>query len=60
MSKGPLTVNRYTRAGKDGKTIFSGCCLETRVVYHFSWSALICPKCRGEVPKNKWIVSKYA
>ena len=38
-------VNRYTRAGKNGKQICCPKCREWSTVYHFSWSALGCQSC---------------
>ena len=35
-------VNRYTRAGNNGKQICCPECREWSTVYHFSWSALGC------------------
>ena len=45
-------VNRHTRAGADGKIIATPCCGERKLIYHFSWSALMCNHCGLEIPKN--------
>ena len=47
-------VNRYTRAGKDGKFIICPECNKVTTVYHFSWSALGCQECGAMVEKNQW------
>ena len=47
-------VNRYTRAGKDGKIIVCPECNKVATVYHFSWSALGCQECGAMVEKNQW------
>ena len=52
------TVNRYTRAGKNGKDILCPECREWGTVYHFSWSALVCQSCKESVNKEEWIVEK--
>jgi ribosomal protein S27E len=49
-------VNRYTRAGQDGKWITCPKCSQTSKVYHFSWSALTCQCCRESVNKSDWEV----
>jgi len=49
-------VTRHTRAGPDGQAIVSPCCLAQRVVYHFSWSAIVCPDCGAEVEKRRWLL----
>ena len=49
-------VTKHTRAGAEGRAILSPCCLAQRVVYHFSWSAIICPACGAEVLKRRWLV----
>ena len=50
------TVNRYTRAGKNGKQILCPECREWSTVYHFSWSALVCQSCNETVNKEDFIV----
>ena len=50
-------VNRYTRAGKNGKQITCPKCKEQARVYHFSWSALGCQSCQESINKEEWIIS---
>ena len=47
-------VNRYTRAGKDGKFIVCPHCNKVATVYHFSWSALSCQHCDTMIDKYDW------
>lgn len=48
-------VNRYTKASKNGKTIFCPKCdLGRHVVFHFSWSTLQCTRCLSDIPKYEW------
>ena len=47
-------VNRYTRAGRYGKTIVCPECNKVATVYHFSWSALGCQHCGSMVDKYEW------
>ena len=47
-------VDRYTRAGRDGKHIQCPYCENQAVVYHFAWSALTCIKCESSVNKPDW------
>ena len=49
-------VNRYTRAGKNGKQILCPECKEWGKVYHFSWYALGCTSCGEMIDKEKWLV----
>ena len=51
-------VNRYTRAGKNGKQILCPECREWSTVYHFSWSTLRCIHCEEDVNKEYFIVEK--
>ena len=48
------TVDKYTRAGRYGKTIVCPECNKVATVYHFSWSALGCQECGAMVEKNEW------
>ena len=50
-------VNRYTRAGKDGKFIICPECNQGSFVFHFSWSALNCQHCDTMIEKNDWKVT---
>ena len=49
-------VNRYTRAGKNGKQILCPECREWSTVYHFSWSALRCIHCEEDINKEDFII----
>jgi len=47
-------VNRYTKAGANGKEIFCPTCNTKVIVYHFSWGAITCPTCNVLVDKENW------
>ena len=47
-------VNRYSRAGWDGKFIICPHCDQGNFVYHFSWSALGCQHCDTMIDKYDW------
>jgi len=47
-------VNRYTRAGKDGKYIICPHCKGALRVYNFAWSTLGCMYCKESVEKSNW------
>ena len=49
-------VNRYTRAGKNGKIIECPKCKHWSPVYHFSWSAITCQLCEESINKEDWII----
>ena len=49
-------VNRYTRAGVNGKVIVCPECHCHQTVYHFAWSALGCTQCKGMIEKSEWSV----
>ena len=49
-------VNRYTRAGNNGKQICCPECREWSTVYHFAWSALGCTHCGEMINKEDYIV----
>jgi len=44
-------VNKHTRAGKNGKTIYCPECNAPNKVYHFSWSAITCGGCTQMIDK---------
>jgi len=44
-------VNKYTRAGKEGRTIYCPECNAPSKVYHFSWSAITCGGCQQMIGK---------
>ena len=50
-------VNRYTRAGNNGKTIECPKCHNHVHVFHFSWSAIGCAICGESVNKEDWIIT---
>ena len=47
-------VDRYTRAGNNGKVIICPECNNEHRVFHFSWSALGCQHCKYIVDKYDW------
>ena len=49
-------VNRYTRAGKNGKLITCPKCKESAPVFHFSWSAITCQFCSSDINKEDWLI----
>ena len=51
-------VNKYTRAGQNGKVISCPSCKQETKVYHFSWAGLECSKCENMIDKEKWNISK--
>jgi len=44
-------VNKHTRAGKNGKTIYCPECNAPNKVYHFNWSAITCGGCTQMIGK---------
>ena len=50
-------VDRYTRAGNNGKVIICPECNNEARVFHFSWSALGCQDCNAMVDKYDWILA---
>ncbi len=51
------TVNKYTRASKDGKDIVCPLCNNSSRVYHFGWSSLQCLYCETMINKNEWRIA---
>lgn len=49
-----MKVNKTTRAGYQGRDISCPHCQSVNTVYHFSWSAIQCTKCKLMVDKNEW------
>jgi hypothetical protein len=49
-------VNKYTRAGKEGRTIYCSECNAPNKVYHFSWSALTCGGCKQMIDKYNFCI----
>ena len=56
MTQSNKNVNKYTRAGNNGKVIICPQCNTEATVYHFSWCALTCQSCRANVNKEDWII----
>ena len=50
-------VNRYTRAGKQGKEITCPKCNQSYPVYHFAWSALVCLGCKQTIQKEEYLLA---
>jgi ribosomal protein S27E len=50
------TLNRYTRAGREGKEIKCPNCGVYSWIYHFSWSSLTCQGCDKSIEKNEWLL----
>lgn len=53
-----MKVNQRTRAGKNGKEIVCPKCNGTSRVYHFSWSATTCQKCKEMIDKYDWSLAQ--
>ena len=51
-----IYVTRYTRGGKNGKQLVCPDCDNIIRIYHFSFSGLVCPKCKQSVDKYRWKV----
>jgi ribosomal protein S27E len=51
------SVNRYTRAGNQGKDIICPHCSSVHTVYHFAWSAIVCEHCQQEVEKQSFLTT---
>jgi len=49
-------VNRYTRAGRDGRQIVCPKCGNIDRVYHFAWFACTCQGCREMIDKTDWLI----
>tara|TARA_Y100000361_G_scaffold152220_1_gene171197 strand:- start:849 stop:1082 length:234 start_codon:yes stop_codon:yes gene_type:complete len=47
-------VTRFTRAGSTGKLIKCPHCGHEKRVYHFSWFAVTCQRCKRMVDKTDW------
>jgi len=50
------TLDRYTRAGHEGKEIKCPHCGVYGWVYHFKWCALTCQGCGKMIDKNEWFI----
>jgi DNA-directed RNA polymerase subunit RPC12/RpoP len=51
-------VNKYSRAGNEGKELACPYCKEKVIVWHFAWVAMTCQKCKRMVDKSEWIIVK--
>lgn len=51
-------VDKHTRAGKSGKLIVCPQCHNVERVYHFAWSATVCPKCKKTINKYDYFISR--
>jgi len=49
-----MKVNKRTRAKKYGTLIYCPNCNTSHLVYHFSWSAIICHWCKTDIDKYDW------
>lgn len=49
-------VDKNTRAGKEGRTIYCPECNTPNKVYHFSWSAITCGGCKQMIDKYHFSV----
>jgi hypothetical protein len=53
-------VDRYTRAGRNGKIIQCPHCEHKSVVYHFSWCAITCQGCKADVDKQDFFIPELS
>lgn len=51
-----ISVPKWTRAGKNGKEIYCPVCGNKSTVYQFSWSRLMCQKCKTMVNKHDYLL----
>jgi ribosomal protein S27E len=59
-SEKELKVGKRTRASKyDGRLIHCPKCDMPTKVYHFSWSAITCWKCKDMIDKEEWYLENY-
>lgn len=49
-----VPVTKHTRAPRAGRDIYCPLCGSRTTVYHFAWSALVCPTCKIDAPKLLW------
>jgi ribosomal protein S27E len=52
-------VNRFTRAGVNGKQIVCPHCNNNARVFHFAWCALTCQVCHKSIDKYEWGVTVH-
>jgi ribosomal protein S27E len=53
----PRNVDRYTRAGRNGRQITCPDCGEISRVYHFAWCAITCSGCDRMIDKEHWLIT---
>ena len=53
----PRNVDRYTRAGRNGRQITCPDCGEIARVYHFAWCAITCSGCDRMIDKQHWLIT---
>jgi hypothetical protein len=51
------TVNRHTRAGRNGRPIECPHCQYVATVRHFAWAALQCTACHRMIEKGQWLIA---
>jgi ribosomal protein S27E len=51
-------VNRYTRAGYNGRVLICPKCKEEATVYHFAWCGMQCSQCKLMIDKLDWIIKE--
>jgi len=49
-------VDRFTRAGRDGRVITCPHCATAARVYHFAWCAITCSGCHRMIDKTEWLI----
>lgn len=49
-------VSKFARAKKVGSKIYCPKCNHETLVFHFGWSALVCPGCKAEIGKTDFDV----
>ena len=49
-------LNRYTRAGREGREIKCPNCGAYEWICHFSWSSLRCQACDKRIKKDEWLL----
>ena len=54
---GSKPVTKHTRSKRDGTSIVCPKCNHKDMVYHFSWSALVCQECKAKVNKYDWRIA---
>ena len=52
-------VSKFARAKKVGSKIYCPKCNHERIVFHFGWSALVCPGCKAEIGKTDFNIFRH-